>query len=77
MDADDTFDLHAQYAFGEEGRFKGWMVSLDVRNLTDAEPPFYNGNTCGIFGNATGWAYNGFVSNPVGRLVTVAVRTRF
>jgi iron complex outermembrane receptor protein len=77
VDADDTFDLHAQYAFGEEGRFKGWLVSLDVRNLTDEDPPFFNGNTGGIAGNATGWAYNGFVSNPVGRMITVGVRTRF
>jgi hypothetical protein len=37
-----------------------WIVSLDVRNLTDEEPPFYNGNTGGISGNATGWGYNGF-----------------
>jgi iron complex outermembrane recepter protein len=76
VDADNTFDLHAQYAFGGESRFKGWIVSLDVRNLTDEEPPFYNGNTGGIIGNATGWGYNGFVSNPVGRLVTLGIRAR-
>jgi iron complex outermembrane receptor protein len=76
VEADNTFDLHAQYAFGGESRFKGWILSLDVRNLTDEEPPFFNGNTGGIFGNATGWGYNGFVSNPVGRLVTLGVRAR-
>jgi iron complex outermembrane receptor protein len=77
VDADDTFDLHGQYVFGSESRLKGWLVSLDVRNLTDEEPPFFNGNTGGIAGNATGWGYNGFVSNPVGRLVTVGLRTSF
>jgi iron complex outermembrane receptor protein len=75
VDADNTFDLHVQYTFGE-GRFKDWIVSADVRNLTDEEPPFYNGNTAGINGNSTGWGYNAFVSNPVGRMVTVGLRTR-
>ena len=76
VDADDTFDLHAGYRFGDESRFKDWIVSLDVRNLTDDEPPFFNGNTGGINGNATGWGYNAFVTNPVGRLVTLGVRVR-
>ncbi|WP_116810318.1 TonB-dependent receptor [Steroidobacter cummioxidans] len=76
MDADNTFDVNAQYMFGNDSRLKGWIVSLNVRNLTDEEPPFYNGNTSGIFGNAAGWGYNGFVSNPVGRLVTLGLRTR-
>ncbi len=76
VDADNTFDVNAQYMFGNESRLKGWIVSLNVRNLTDEEPPFYNGNTSGIFGNAAGWGYNGFVSNPVGRLVTLGLRTR-
>jgi iron complex outermembrane receptor protein len=76
VDAANTFDLHTQYLFGDESRFKGWIVSLDVRNVTDEEPSFYNGNTSGIFGNAAGWGYNGFVSNPVGRLVTLGLRTR-
>ena len=76
VDADNTFDLHAQYMFGGEGRLKGWIVSLDVRNLTDEDPPFFNGNSSGIFGNAAGWGYNGFVSNPVGRQITLGLRTR-
>ena len=76
VDAGNTFDLHAQYLFGSESRFKGWIVSLDVRNLTDEDPPFFNGNTSGIFGNSAGWGYNAFVSNPVGRQITLGLRTR-
>jgi iron complex outermembrane receptor protein len=76
VDADNTFDVHAQYLFGDASRFKDWIVSLDVHNLTDEDPPFFNGNTTGIAGNANGWGYNGFVSNPVGRLVTLGLRVR-
>jgi iron complex outermembrane receptor protein len=48
VSADDTFDLHVQYIVGGESRFKDWIVSLDALNLTDEQPPFYNGNTGGI-----------------------------
>ncbi|HEX2585004.1 MAG TPA: TonB-dependent receptor, partial [Steroidobacteraceae bacterium] len=75
--ADNTFDLHFSYALGGEGMTKGWMLSADIRNVSNSKPQFFNGNTGGIGGNATGWGYNGFVSNPVGRMITVGLRTKF
>ncbi len=73
--ADNTFDLHLQYTVRSEGMFNGWQAYVDVKNLFDKDPPFYNGNTAGIIGGA--WGYNGFVSNPLGRLIAVGLRTKF
>ncbi|MEG3149274.1 TonB-dependent receptor [Sphingomonas sp. ZT3P38] len=73
--ADNTFDLHLQYTIRSEGSFNGWQAYVDVKNLFDKTPPYYNGNTAGIIGGA--WGYNGFVSNPLGRLISVGLRTRF
>ena len=73
--AGNTFDLHAQYEFGGENFTRGWQLFVDVQNLLDANPPFYNGNTNGILGGA--WGYNGFVSNPLGRLVSIGARIKF
>jgi iron complex outermembrane receptor protein len=73
--ADNTFDLHLQYTVKSEGMFNGWQAYVDVKNLFDTEPPFYNGNTAGIIGGA--WGYNGFVSNPLGRQIAVGLRTKF
>jgi iron complex outermembrane receptor protein len=70
-----TFDLHVQYEFGGESFARGWQVFVDVQNLFDTNPPFYNGNTGGILGGAAG--YNGFVSNPLGRLTALGLRVKF
>jgi iron complex outermembrane receptor protein len=73
--SDNNFDLHLQYTIKNEGSFNGWQAYIDVKNLFDKDPPFYNGNTAGIIGGA--WGYNGFVSNPLGRQIAVGVRTKF
>ncbi|MEO6215514.1 MAG: TonB-dependent receptor [Sphingomonas sp.] len=73
--ADNTFDLHVAYTLKNESTFNGWQVYVDVKNLFDKDPPFYNGNTAGIIGGAFG--FNGFVSNPLGRLISVGLRAKF
>ena len=50
-------------------------LSLDVRNLTDEDPSFFNGNQGGFMGGA--WGYDNYTANPVGRLITLGVRTKF
>jgi iron complex outermembrane receptor protein len=76
VDATNTFDLHLAYKVLEEGKtINGMMLSLDVRNLTDEDPPFFNGNLGGFMGGA--WGYDNYNANPVGRLVTLGVRTSF
>jgi len=54
---------------------RGWQLFVDMQNMFDKDPPFYNGNTNGILGGA--WGYNGFVSNPIGRLTTLGLRMKF
>ena len=73
--AGNTFDLHLQFEFKGDNFLRGWQIYADVQNVFDKNPPFYNGNTAGIIGGAFG--YNGFVSNPVGRLTAIGVRAKF
>ena len=73
--AGNTFDLHLQYELRGEGFLRGSQIYVDVQNLFDKDPPFYNGNTNGILGGA--WGYNGFVSNPLGRLISIGLRAKF
>ncbi|WP_375194206.1 TonB-dependent receptor domain-containing protein [Sphingobium sp.] len=72
--ANDIFDLHLQYEFQGESFARGWQVYVDAQNIFDRKPPFYNGNTNGILGGA--WGYNGFVSNPIGRMISLGLRVR-
>ncbi|MEQ8935301.1 MAG: TonB-dependent receptor, partial [Amphiplicatus sp.] len=69
-----TFDLNLSYE-GESGFMTGKRVYVNVKNLFDQDPPFYNGNTSGIGVGA--WGYNGFVSNPLGRIVSLGFSANF
>jgi iron complex outermembrane receptor protein len=76
VEATNTFDLHLSYKLLDEGKtISGMQLSLDVRNLTDEDPPFFNGNQGGFMGGA--WGYDNYTANPVGRLITLGVRTSF
>ncbi len=71
VDSNKTLDLHIAYDF--TGDFlNGSQIYVDVNNLTDQKPPFYNGNTSGI--GVGGWGYNAFVSNPIGRVTSIGFR---
>jgi iron complex outermembrane receptor protein len=66
-----TFDLNLSYTLSESdalGKYlNGSQVFVDIQNLFDKAPVFYNG--------ATG--YDGYTGNPIGRLVTFGMRTKF
>jgi iron complex outermembrane receptor protein len=72
--ADTTFDLHVAWNF-TSGLLEGGQVYLDVKNVFDQTPPFYNGNTTGVGVGA--WGFNGFTSNALTRLISVGFRTEF
>ncbi len=75
VDATNTFDLHLAYKLEINKTIEDLNLSLDVRNLTDEDPPFFNGNQGGFMGGA--WGYDNYTANPVGRLITLGVRTNF
>jgi iron complex outermembrane receptor protein len=71
VDSNTTFDLHLSYTLDDAGwlgaKLAGSQVFVDVQNIADKAPVFYNG--------ATG--YDGYTGNPIGRMVTIGVRTKF
>lgn len=72
--SDLNFDMHAAYNFN--GNFlNGSQVYVDVKNIFNRNPPFYNGNTTGVGVGA--WGFNGFTSNIIGRVVSVGFRAKF
>jgi iron complex outermembrane receptor protein len=75
--ADLVTDLTLTYAFSR-GQLKGSQAYVNVNNLFDRDPPFYNGATPRgptLAGSTNG--YNGWVSNPLGRVVSLGFRGKF
>jgi iron complex outermembrane receptor protein len=75
VSANTTVDLHVEYSFGETGILGNSSVYVDAKNLLNTDPPFYSGNTAGI--GLGGAGYNGFLSNPIGRIVSAGFRASF
>jgi len=66
--ADDTIDLHVAYDFPQQqGWISGTQIYVDVQNLFDKAPPFYN--------SAVGYDY--YEGNPLGRVVSAGLRKDF
>ena len=63
----DTVDLFFQYDLGKRGFLDGLSLTLNVENVLDEEPPFYNGSD---FASLSGYA-NG---STLGRLALLGVR---
>ncbi|MFM1887291.1 MAG: hypothetical protein RL026_2448 [Pseudomonadota bacterium] len=64
VDAMKIVDLNLNYKLS--GKLEGTQLFLDATNLFDEDPPFYN--------NANG--YDGINASPIGRVVTIGVRTK-
>ena len=61
-----TVDLHVAYTVPQSFLSKA-QVFVDATNLFDKNPPFYN----------VAAGYDVFEANPIGRVVTVGIRTNF
>lgn len=64
-----TVDLQARLAARDERRFAGTTLSLQVRNVFDTDPPFYN--------NPFGFAYDPANAEPIGRFVALQLARRW
>ena len=62
--AGNTFDFHLAYDFQGEGWSRDLELFMDVNNVFDTDPPFYNSNN----------GYDTFSGNPLGRLISVGIR---
>lgn len=67
-----TVDAHVGFTLEDFGPLKSAQVFVDATNLLDQEPPFVN--TYALNG-AIG--YDGTNTNPLGRVVTLGLRTEF
>jgi iron complex outermembrane receptor protein len=65
--AGNFFDLHVAYDVPGDGLTQDLQVFVDVNNLFDKDPPFYNSNN----------GYDTFSGNPIGRLTTIGVRKKW
>lgn len=61
------FDAHLSYTVDRDGAFDGTEIYVDVTNVFDRDPPFYN--------TATG--FDRYAASPIGRVVSVGARARF
>ncbi|HVZ27023.1 MAG TPA: hypothetical protein VG798_00060, partial [Rhizomicrobium sp.] len=62
-----TFDLHASWDFSHEGMLGDSQLYVDVNNIFNEAPPFFN--------NSQG--YDPFGANPLGRVMSVGIRLRY
>ncbi len=60
-----TFDLHLSYDFSKGG-LRDTQLYLSALNLFGVRPPFFNSTQ----------AYDKFEANPIGRVVTLGIRTK-
>jgi iron complex outermembrane receptor protein len=63
IDAQPTFDAQARLAPSEAGLLRGVTVLLNIRNILNRDPPFYN-NTAGV-------GYDPASGDPIGRFVSI------
>jgi iron complex outermembrane recepter protein len=62
-----TVDFNTAVDIPVEGLASGLQLLVNIENLTNEDPPFYNG----------GDGYNSTYASPVGRLVTAGLRVKF
>jgi iron complex outermembrane receptor protein len=68
VEAGNFYDLHVDYNFnGDSGFTSGLQLFLDVNNILDTDPPFYNSNN----------GYDTFSGNPLGRQISGGFRKKF
>ncbi len=67
-----TVDAHIAYTLDDYGPLQSAQIFVDATNLLDEAPPFLNAYA---LNGAVG--YDGINANPIGRVITVGLRTKF
>ena len=67
MKSSTLLDLHLSADVPSPFGGQASEVYIDVTNLTDEAPTFYNSNN----------GYDGYGANPIGRVITIGTRLRF
>jgi iron complex outermembrane receptor protein len=67
-----TVDLNLAYTFHNAAFLSQAQLFLDVTNLFDRDPPYYN-----AFGVNGASGYDGINASPLGRIVTIGLRANF
>ncbi|HVY33489.1 MAG TPA: TonB-dependent receptor [Caulobacteraceae bacterium] len=76
--ANDTFDGHLQYDFQDKsGWASGAQIYVDVQNMFDKAPPFYNTGSLPAAGATLASGYDSFGGNPIGRVISIGARKKF
>jgi outer membrane receptor protein involved in Fe transport len=65
IDAQPTVDLQLRFAPPERGPWKGTLLTFNVRNVFDRDPPFYN--------NVVGFGYDAANADPIGRFASLQI----
>jgi iron complex outermembrane receptor protein len=76
--ANDTFDVHIAYDFSDkEGWASGAQLYVDVQNIADAAPPFYNTGSYPGAGATVASGYDTYAASPIGRVVSIGLHKKF
>jgi iron complex outermembrane receptor protein len=76
--ANDTFDGHIAYDFqGKNSWTSGVQVYLDVQNMFDKAPPFYNTGSYPGAGAVVTSGYDSYAGNPIGRVISIGAHKKF
>ena len=67
-------DLHLGFSPFKESKWKNTQLTLDIDNAFDQPPPYVNEGTDG---DNAGNGFDKRSANPLGRVITVGVRTSF
>ncbi len=67
-----TVDAHLAYTIKDQGPFKSVQLYVDATNLFDKAPPFLN-----VYGLNGAIGYDSTNASPIGRVVSIGLRTKF
>jgi len=73
-----TFDMHFGYELAKLSTTLGAsQIYLDISNLLDTDPPFYNTSTTGNANNSTVTGFDPYGASNLGRVISIGFRVKY